>query len=156
MNALAQALAGRSDTLLAERESIYKDLHQRPELSMQEVRTAKIAAGCIETLQTIVSRQVAGAFTSQFGDKACETAPASASEDFSAFGRTWQAPCVFWFVGGTDPDAYAQAKAAKLLNKTPSNHSPKCAPVIHPTLETGLQAMLMTAASVWLGRSPQA
>jgi metal-dependent amidase/aminoacylase/carboxypeptidase family protein len=35
------------------------------------------------------------------------------------------------------------------FNTTPSNHSPKFAPVLHPTLKAGLQAMI-TAAAVWL------
>ena len=47
------------------------------------------------------------------------------------------------------PTAFAKAKQEKTINKIPSNHSPKFAPQIHPTLETGLQAML-TAASAWL------
>ena len=34
-----------SDDLLAELETIYRDLHAHPELSMQEHRTADIAAG---------------------------------------------------------------------------------------------------------------
>jgi hippurate hydrolase len=101
------------------------------------------------------TRRVADVFKAQFGDNAYEAAPASASEDFSVFGRTWNVPYVFWFVGGTDPDVYAQATAAKQVNKIPSNHSPKFAPVIHPTLETGLQAML-TAASAWLCSSQEA
>lgn len=100
------------------------------------------------------TQRVAAAFASQFGDKAYESKPASASEDFSVFGRTWNVPYVFWFVGGTDPDVYAKAKAAKQLNKIPSNHSPKFAPVIHPTLMTGLHAML-TAASAWLCTTPE-
>ncbi|MBA2207480.1 amidohydrolase, partial [Escherichia coli] len=58
MNALVNALHGRSDTLLAELEAIYKDLHQHPELSMQEVRTAKIAADHIEALGYEVTRDV--------------------------------------------------------------------------------------------------
>jgi hippurate hydrolase len=76
--------------------------------------------------------------------------PAAASEDFSVFGRAWNVPYVFWFVGGTDPALYAQARQDKSLNRIPSNHSPKFAPVIHPTLQTGLQAML-AAAGAWLG-----
>ena len=96
------------------------------------------------------TQQVAEAFDLQFGKNAALAAgPASASEDFSVFGRTWGVPYVFWFVGGTDPALYAKAKQDKTVNKIPSNHSPKFAPQIHPTLETGLQAML-TAASAWL------
>lgn len=102
------------------------------------------------------TRLVVDAFQKQFGDKAKALAqPASASEDFGVFGHTWGVPYVFWFVGGTDPDVYARAQAAKAINKIPSNHSPMFAPVIHPTLETGLQAML-TAASAWLCRGQAA
>ncbi|HLN73373.1 MAG TPA: M20 family metallopeptidase [Prolixibacteraceae bacterium] len=97
----------------------------------------------------VATSKVAEAFNAQFGDKSQETQPASASEDFSVFGRNWKVPYVFWFVGGTDPTTYLEAKKLNQLNSIPSNHSPKFAPVINPTLKTGLQAM-MTAATVWL------
>lgn len=93
--------------------------------------------------------RVARAFAGQFGEKAYEAPPAAASEDFSIFGRNWNVPYVFWFVGGTDPQTYADAKAKKQLNQLPSNHSPKFAPTLHPTLKTGLLAMLGAAAD-WL------
>ena len=98
----------------------------------------------------VATEKVAQAFGHQFGKNALlAPSPASASEDFSIFGRSWGVPYVFWFVGSTDPAAYAQAQKDKAVNKIPSNHSPKFAPQIHPTLETGLQAML-TAAAAWL------
>jgi amidohydrolase len=93
--------------------------------------------------------KVAEAFEAQFGDKSFETKPASASEDFSIFGRNWKVPYVFWFVGGTDPETYREAKKNNKINTIPSNHSPKFAPILHPTLKTGLQSM-MTAAVAWL------
>jgi len=95
------------------------------------------------------TEQVVGAFKAQFGGDAYEARPGSASEDFSVFGRTWNVPYVFWFVGGTDPQVYAKAQRERQLNSIPSNHSPRFAPVLDPTLRTGLQAML-TAASAWL------
>lgn len=98
----------------------------------------------------VATQKVAQAFQQQFGEKALlAPRPASASEDFSIFGRTWSVPYVFWFVGSTDPAVYAKAQQEKTVNKIPSNHSPKFAPQIQPTLETGLQAML-TAAASWL------
>jgi amidohydrolase len=97
----------------------------------------------------VATAKVAEAFNAQFGNKSHETQPASASEDFSNFGRNWKVPYVFWFVGGTDPKAYLEAKKHNQLNAIPGNHSPRFAPVINPTLKTGLQAM-MTAATVWL------
>ena len=36
------------------------------------------------------------------------------------------------------------------FNATPSNHSPKFAPVLYPTLKTGFQAMITAAA--WLNQ----
>ena len=51
--------------------------------------------------------------------------------------------------GGTDPQQYAQAAKAGRLNEIPSNHSPQFAPVISPTLQVGVEAML-AAAAAWL------
>ena len=78
------------------------------------------------------------------------SAPVPASEDFGSFGAEWHAPSVFWYIGGTDPDAYDKAKqAGRVTQDIPTNHSPNFAPVIHPTLETGVEAMV-GAARAWL------
>ena len=96
------------------------------------------------------SRHVVDAFRTHFGaERVRETGPAPASEDFGSFGTEWHSPSVFWFVGGTDPQIYAKAKAANKINELPVNHSPKFAPVIHPTLRTGVEA-LVVAACAWL------
>jgi amidohydrolase len=96
------------------------------------------------------SRRVVEAFRAHFGaERVRETGPAPASEDFGSFGSEWHAPSVFWFVGGTDPDVYASAKAANRLNELPVNHSPKFAPAIHPTLRTGVEALVI-ASRAWL------
>lgn len=100
---------------------------------------------------TVATAKLAEAFRAQFGDRSFETPPASASEDFSIFGRSWKTPYVFWFVGGTDPDTYLTAKKNNKINTIPSNHSPKFYPVLHPTLKTGLQAMT-TAAAAWFDK----
>lgn len=101
------------------------------------------------------TERVAAAFRATFGDRAIEAKPAAASEDFSVFGRSWNVPYVFWFVGGTDPQVYAKAQRDGQLNAIPSNHSPRFAPVLDPTLKVGLQAML-AAASAWLCAEPAA
>jgi hippurate hydrolase len=94
--------------------------------------------------------RVAGAFRRHFPtERVRQTGPAPASEDFGSFGTEWHVPSVFWFVGGTDPDVYAKAKEAGRLNELPVNHSPLFAPVIHPTLETGVET-LVVAAQAWL------
>jgi hippurate hydrolase len=96
------------------------------------------------------SKKVVDAFRAHFGaERVRETGPAPASEDFGSFGTEWHAPSVFWFVGGTDPDTYSKAKAANRLQELPVNHSPKFAPVLHPTLRTGVET-LVVAARAWL------
>src|SRR5271163_2440089 len=99
------------------------------------------------------SNRIAEAFRAYFpADRVKHTGPAPASEDFGCFGTAWHVPSVFWFVGGTDPKIYATAKAAGKLNELPVNHSPKFAPVLHPTLETGVET-LVVGALAWLGAS---
>ncbi|MBV2180100.1 MAG: amidohydrolase [Castellaniella sp.] len=96
------------------------------------------------------TERVAAVFRDHFSvDRVREVGPASASEDFGSFGTQWGVPSVFWFVGGTDPDLYAKAKAENRVNEIPSNHSPHFLPVLHPTLETGVEAMVV-AARAWL------
>jgi amidohydrolase len=66
------------------------------------------------------THRVADAFHAEFGAKAALAAnPASASEDFSIFGRSWNKPYVFWFVGGTDPATYERAVRDKTVNRIP-------------------------------------
>jgi metal-dependent amidase/aminoacylase/carboxypeptidase family protein len=96
------------------------------------------------------SQRVAAGFREHFSPaRVRETGPATASEDFGSFGAEWHAPSVFWFVGGIDPDTYAKAKAANRINEIPTNHNPRFLPVIHPTLEVGVEA-LVVATLAWL------
>ena len=96
------------------------------------------------------SARVMDAFRHHFSDdRVEEAAPTTASEDFGSFGAAARAPSVFWFVGGTDPELYARAKADGRLSELPTNHNPLFAPVVHPTLETGVEALVVAAQS-WL------
>ena len=94
------------------------------------------------------TKRVADAFREHF-PRVVTVQPTSASEDFGSFGAEWGAPSVFWFVGGTDPDVYAKAKAAGKVHEIPTNHNPRFAPVIHPTLQTGVETLLVSAKA-WL------
>jgi amidohydrolase len=96
------------------------------------------------------AERVRAAFRTRFGDeRVVEIPPISASEDFGSFGTEWHVPSVFWTVGGTDAATYREAKEAGRLSELPTNHNPRFAPVIHPTLETGVETLL-TAACAWL------
>lgn len=92
--------------------------------------------------------RVAAALRGHFGDDRVRELPMpySASEDFGSFGSEWGVPSVFWYVGGTDRELYARAQAAgRIAQDIPTNHNPRFAPVIHPTLETGVEAMTAAA-----------
>ena len=96
------------------------------------------------------TKRAVDAFRSYFSaDRVKDTQPTTASEDFGSFGTEWEVPSVFWFVGGTDPEIYAKAKKAGTVADIPTNHNPHFAPVIHPTLEAGIEA-LVVASQAWL------
>ncbi|MFC9788549.1 amidohydrolase [Rhodococcus sp. NPDC127528] len=73
-------------------------------------------------------------------DKVFEIGPVSGSEDVGDLAKAAGVPLVYWFVGGFDVTDG---------QPLPSNHSPKFAPVIRPTLDTGVAA-LVAAAVEWL------
>ncbi|SED01856.1 amidohydrolase [Rhodococcus koreensis] len=78
--------------------------------------------------------------------------PLAGSEDFGVFATAAGCPSVFWHFGGADPAAFAHldltATASLALPEgVPTNHSPQFAPVIDPTLETGVRALLAAAAA---------
>lgn len=75
------------------------------------------------------------------------------SEDVGEFATAAEAPCAYWLLGGSDPALATGVRSAGALEehmaRLPSNHSPEFAPVIHPTLEIGIAA-LVAAAKEWL------
>jgi metal-dependent amidase/aminoacylase/carboxypeptidase family protein len=99
---------------------------------------------------TEATKRVVDSFRLHF-PKGCilETRSISASEDFGTFGTESQTPSVYWIVGGTDLGLYAKAKRTSRMDEIPTNHSPHFAPVIHPTLKTGVEAFVYSAGA-WL------
>jgi amidohydrolase len=96
------------------------------------------------------ANHVGSAFRQFFGANRVEKLvdPLPVSEDFGSFGAEWGVPSLFWYVGGTDPDLYRRAeKAGRVAQDVPTNHSSKFAPVLHPTLETGIQALTVGSLS---------
>lgn len=94
--------------------------------------------------------RVAAAFASFFGGRSRPLPVQTASEDFSDIPNGLGAPYCYWGIGGTDPAAYREAEqAGRVFQDIPVNHSPRFAPVIQPTLDTGIQA-LVVAALAWL------
>lgn len=52
---------------------------------------------------------------------------------------------MFWFFGGTDPDDWTKREKDGTLGERPVNHSPFFAPVIQPSLKTGVECMVVAA-----------
>jgi len=97
-----------------------------------------------------VTARVTETFAAQFGADRVITAPrVLGSEDFGELARGVQAPYCFWLFGGADPAAFAAA--GENPGEFPVNHSPRFAPLIQPTLDTGTAA-LVAAALGWLAR----
>jgi len=95
------------------------------------------------------------AFRAYFGADRTMPAPLiTGSEDFSEFGRAAGVPSVFWLVGGLDPETVLKAMAAgRFEQDIPSNHSPRFAPILHPTLRTGVETLIVAALSRLSGQA---
>jgi amidohydrolase len=75
----------------------------------------------------------------------------SGSEDVGVLATAAGVPLVYWFLGGSDPSLFGDALATgRMPDDVPSNHSPYFAPLIEPTLDVGVTA-LVAAAREWLG-----
>lgn len=90
-------------------------------------------------------------FKRLFGaDRVVQMRPVTGSEDVGILGAAAGVPTFYWFWGGPDSQTVlAAVKAGRLDEDIPSNHSTGFAPVIEPTITTGVQA-LVTAALTWL------
>jgi amidohydrolase len=97
-----------------------------------------------------VTARVEAAFHGYFGDRV-QTMPAGAgSEDFSDIPVALGAPYTYWGIGGLDEQVFRAAVAADRVGADiPVNHSPRFAPVLQPTLDTGTQALVVAGLS-WL------
>ncbi|OIH85272.1 amidohydrolase [Arthrobacter sp. UCD-GKA] len=80
------------------------------------------------------AEKLAEQFRAEFGEERVrQGSPVMGSEDFGALAAAIDVPSVFWFFGGNDAATLA-------AGHPPANHSPFFAPVIEPTLSTGVAA----------------
>lgn len=91
--------------------------------------------------------RLVAAFSRAFGaDSVVDPGMFTGSEDVSWFARDSGAPLIYWFWGGIDPQAYADAAAAGTIDRDiPTNHSPFFAPVLQPTIERGVDNLVVAA-----------
>ncbi|KUJ07842.1 metal-dependent amidase/aminoacylase/carboxypeptidase [Mollisia scopiformis] len=107
------------------------------------------------------TEHVSKTFEKYFGDKFDpEAHPLGGSEDFPILatevphkdGKGKGVPYCYWTFGGVDPGKFEDAKKrGKLQEEVPINHSAYFAPVIQPTMKTGVEALVVGALS-FLGR----
>ena len=115
----------------AEREPEITTLHTLP-ATINDVDATQRAISAFQTAFGAQSVVDPGLFTG--------------SEDVSWFARDAGVPLVFWFWGGVDPKAYADAVANGTVDSDiPTNHSPFFAPVMQPTIDVGVKAMVAAA-----------
>lgn len=128
---------GEAHSCGAERDPEIEHLYHFPALSNSEAEAA-----------VVFER-----FQQHFGyENSMEAPKASGSEDFGAFAAAAGCPTVFWFTGGHDKEAWFDAfNNGRIEQDVPYNHSPKFAPTQHPTIRTGVEALLV-AAEHWIGK----
>ncbi|MEU5836691.1 amidohydrolase [Streptomyces diacarni] len=102
------------------------------------------------------TNRIATAFEASFGrDRALTVGLVPASEDFGELPAGLGCPSSYWGLGGIDPDTYRKAERAGTVDRDiPSNHSSRFAPVVQPTLDMGVRA-LVTASLAWLAPRPK-
>ena len=92
------------------------------------------------------TRAVIADLTGHFGAQRLLPLPlVNGSEDVGRFGEAAGVPTVFWLWGGLDADTVLTALAEGRHDELPSNHSPLFAPLIEPTLSTGVEALTVAA-----------
>jgi metal-dependent amidase/aminoacylase/carboxypeptidase family protein len=101
----------------------------------------------VTTVDDAVMQEIAVDFRGHFGEQRVfeSDQPVTASEDVGFFGSAIGVPTAFWFWGGFDEQRIA--KAVEEQKPLPTNHSAEFAPVIEPTLSTGVEALTVAALS---------
>lgn len=102
----------------------------------------------------VATERTRAGFVGAFGEGALiDPGVVTGSEDVGVFAEAAGTPVVFWFLGGADPAEFAhvtvESKFREVLRSLPSNHAPTYAPVLEPTLRTGVHA-LVSAAHTWM------
>jgi amidohydrolase len=99
----------------------------------------------------VATARTVNALRAELGDgRVLDPGPISGSEDVGVLATAAEAPLVYWFLGGFDPALFTETLATgRMPEDVPSNHSPFFAPLLEPTLSTGVRT-LVAAAREWL------
>jgi hippurate hydrolase len=130
-------------TRIVEGEAATSGAERAPEIRMDESFPVLVN-------DPAASERTTAAFRAAFGEgRVVDPGPVAGSEDVGELAEAAGVPLVYWLLGGEDPQRFSNAMAAGTMEADiPSNHSPHFAPLIRPTLETGVRA-LAVAAREW-------
>ena len=130
-------------------EHITRIVHAEAEASGAKVPPTITITGTLPpTVNDVAAAtRVTEAFARTFGsEQVSDPGMSPGSEDVSWFARDAEVPLVYWYWGGWDPQEYDRAVARGTVDSDiPTNHSPLMAPVIHPTIGTGVTALMVAA-----------
>ena len=130
----AECEAGRSP-----REPLYETLNTFPLTSNDQGSTEKIQQS----------------FSTYFGELHQEfDTVATSSEDFQNLATAVGRPSVFWGWSGSDPEVWAEYQKEDKMDELPINHSPFFSLGLHPTLDTGIET-LVVAALTFVGKNKE-
>lgn len=96
------------------------------------------------------TQKIATSFTDFFGNAFNSEIPiTTVSEDFPILATSRDRPYVFWHFGGIDQTLWDhKTKEGRVIEDIPMNHSSGFAPVIQPTMRTGVDALCLAALTM--------
>ncbi|KAB5526367.1 amidohydrolase [Coniochaeta sp. 2T2.1] len=131
------------------------------------VRAECEASGCTREAEFVVSRHLPNTendvgmmgvlervFEGHFGRERYDgdIPTTTISEDFSVLGTAVGRPCAFWHWGGIEEEFWdRKVQEGRVEEDVPANHTARFAPVIQPTMRTGVEALVVAALAFFKG-----
>ncbi|MCJ1312528.1 hypothetical protein MMC25_006202 [Agyrium rufum] len=115
-----------------------------------EIKTIMQAPATVNDIAS--AAKLKGQLESYFGANCIDSDPFGASEDFSVLATSCGAPYVFYMYGCVDEEIWDKASSEGKLHEIPHNHSAFFAPVIKPTMKTGVDAFAVGALTFLGGK----
>lgn len=166
--------AGQTENIIADFAEIGVDIRSvRPETRKKLLASIEriVKAECVASGSTIapiftptrhlpntvndeaMMKVLTRAFSSHFGQNYDADIPTTTiAEDFSVLATSQGKPCVFWHWGGIETALWDQKMEMGRIDDIPANHTAKFAPVIQPTLRTGIDALCIAALTFFGGK----
>lgn len=93
-------------------------------------------------------------FNEHFGGRYdSNIATTTISEDFSVLATSQGKPCAFWHWGGIEKGLWDRKMEEGRIEEIPANHTARFAPVVQPTLNTGVHALCVAALAFFDGET---